>query len=188
MADFTIAAVIITTADWLASATIAPLIAETATVSGANGSTEVAEARLSIGAVAVFVALWCWRSDAADFGSWTRHHSLGTRASRSLVGYGAEGVGSAWIFIAGIGALVVATRFTGAAVGVLMASVDTSVVEANVSQEAVVVHSTRQQAVSLEAALVQGTLLIVGAGWEAHCVSTGVTGTAICIYTASDGH
>lgn len=59
-----------------------------------------------------------------------------------MIGHGANSIWSAWIVETWICAGVVATRFTRGAVFVRVARINTTIVQANVTQKAIVVNAT----------------------------------------------
>lgn len=141
LAHFARTTVIVTATDRLAGAIVATLVVQAARVVGAQRPTHFREAGESVGALAILRTGQGGCANTAHIGRRTGHHSRDTRAGGAVIGHGARGIRATRIVLAGIVAPVVPARLARAAVFIRMASKDALIAQANVAQEAVVVHA-----------------------------------------------
>lgn len=128
----------------------------------------------------------CWLSDAGRVGSRVSQESSWTGTLSSLIDNitqrirSANGVGAAGIFTAAVNA-----SFIGSAIGVLATTNGAHVVETNVAEETIVVHSAGQHTLSGDAFLVNGALGVASADGNATSFIASVAASAFAITTAS---
>lgn len=142
LANLSGATIIVSSTDGLACTIITSFVVQAARIVCAQWATHLCEAGESFGALTVLSARQGRRANTADLCRGTGHHSGDTRASGPVIGHGADGIRSTGIVLTRIVASVVAARLTCAAVFVRVAAKDTLIAQANVAQEAVVVHAT----------------------------------------------
>lgn len=90
-------------------------------------------------------------------------------------------IGAAWILTATFN-----TRFISCAIAVLVAANDAHVVEANVAEEAIVVHSAGQHTLAFNAFLIYRAFGIAGTSWNATTVIAFVSSAAFSITSAGN--
>lgn len=143
LADVAGAAFVVASAHRFADATLAAFVADALRVGATGRTTEFVGTTETGGAIAGRCA-WAGRSaDATEGRCRIGHHAVEARAAGPMVGHRADGVRAARSGQTGIGAGVVAARFAGAAVAVVVTREDALVVQADVAEEAVVVDATR---------------------------------------------
>lgn len=140
---FSSTTVVISSTNRLASSSIASFVVQASLIVGTNWSAHVLDTGRSVRAVSVLGTLQRWGPNTANLGRRTRNHTVDARTARSMVHDRTGRVRSARTIAARICAAVVAARFASTTVVVRVASVHASSVQADVSQEAVVVQAAR---------------------------------------------
>lgn len=141
-AQLPMAAFVVVPAERLAHTLLAAFVGQTARIVGAQGSAHRLKAGQSIGTVTILAALQRRRSHTAHLGRRVGHHALQAATARPVVGHRAGGIRTAGALQTGIHTLVVAAGLGGTAILVGVAAIDALVVQADMSQEAIVVHTT----------------------------------------------
>ena len=96
-----------------------------------------------------------------------------------MVDDSAPSVGTAGRYLARVETLVAETGFVCVAIFICSATQGAHVVETNVSEETVIVESTSEQTVSVDAFFIEGTLVVARADWKTHIFATGVSFVAV---------
>lgn len=167
---------------------IAAFIAETTLVRGADSLASPSDAGRAEAALPVLRARLRRSSNAGYLGGGVWNEALAAGAAGAVVGDGAQGVGSAGRFGAGVGASVVNAGLCRAAVLVGVATQDALVAYADVAEEAVVVNAAGEDAVALEALLVERAIVVDGAPRKANVVLAHLTVGALLIRRTRQGH
>lgn len=189
LADLPASTILVPSAQRFAnSGGVAPLVAQTIQIRGADGGANVPYASCACGAVPVRLADGPGRPEAGNFRGWVRYEAGWARASGPLIEHRALGVRPARGRLAGIGALVRDARLVRVAVLVRPATERAHVVQAYVAQETVVVQSAGEQTVSTNAFLVERALVVAGADRQAHVVAACVPVVAVVGVSAGHWH
>jgi len=141
-AEFSMTALVVVAAEGLANSLLAAFVGQTAGIIGAQRSANRLEAGQSIATVAILAAFQGGRTDAAHLGRGIGHHALQAAAAGPVVGHRTGGIGTTGILHTWVYALIIAAGLGGTTVIIHMAAIHALVVQANVTQEAIVVHST----------------------------------------------
>lgn len=189
LANFTAPAILVHSAKRLANTRrIAPLVAQTVQVRGTDRGAKTSDASRSYRTIPTGLAARSRRPQASHLccGIWNEPSRTG--ASGPLVEHRAFGVGSAGRRIAGVDALVRDAGLVRVAVLVGATAEGAHVVETYVTQETIVVESAGEQAVAVDALLVERALVVGGANRETDVVAASVAFVAVVGVSARHWH